>query len=33
MTTGLSYDFFASLNIDFYSEGLDWAIPLNSPAS
>ncbi|MDR2143275.1 MAG: DUF3943 domain-containing protein [Treponema sp.] len=28
MTTGLnlSYDFFTSLNIDFYSEGLDWAV-------
>ncbi|MDR1585986.1 MAG: DUF3943 domain-containing protein [Treponema sp.] len=23
---GLSYDFFTSLNIDFYSEGLDWTI-------
>jgi hypothetical protein len=28
MTAGLnlSYDFFTSMNIDFYSEGLDWAI-------
>jgi hypothetical protein len=28
MSTGLnlSYDFFTSMNIDFYSEGLDWAV-------